>query len=140
MTTAWSHLPNAELIDRIITDAQARPKVWAAARDVVLYAEMSAALDAAWAAAWDAARDAARDAGMYAAATASWDAAMGVASASMLCSLRWAALALVAWDNCGHLLDTDPEHVRVLALLGHPPAVLLLPAAIILNKSMTYSA
>jgi hypothetical protein len=47
----------------------------------------------------------------------------------------WGAiLALIAWDDCGHLLDIDPKQVQVLALLGQPAAVLLLPAAIALNK------
>ena len=92
--SAWSHLPNAAHIDRVLADVQARPEAWAAA----WAAERSAA--------WAAVRAAARD----------------------------AILALIAWDDCDHLLETDAEHVRVLALLGHLPAVLLLPAAIALNK------
>jgi hypothetical protein len=140
--TAWSHLPNAAHIDRIIADLQARPEVWDAA--------WSAASDAAWSAAWAAARDAAwlaaglagrpacaaaRDAAWHAASDAAWDAAWHAADDAA----RDAVAALVAWDDCAHLLDTDADQVRVLALLGHQPAVLLLPAAIALNKSMTYS-
>jgi hypothetical protein len=33
--TAWSHLPNAALIDCILDDVRARPAAWAAARDAV---------------------------------------------------------------------------------------------------------
>jgi hypothetical protein len=71
-------------------------------------------VEAAWLAAWDAVMDAA------------WGAAGGAA--------RGAILALIAWDDCGHLLDIDPKQVQVLALLGQPAAILLLPAVIALNK------
>ena len=43
-------------------------------------------------------------------------------------------MALIAWDNCAYLLDTDPDKVRVLALLGQPAAILLLPAAIVFDQ------
>jgi hypothetical protein len=143
MMTAWSHLPNAAHIDRIIADLQARPEVWAAA----WLAVKSAAGDAAWDAAWLAARDAAGGAVWLAARLAAGDAArLAERGAARLAAggATWDAAggtvaALVAWDDCAHLLDTDAEHVRILALLGHLPAVLLLPAAIALNKSMTYS-
>jgi len=133
--TAWGHLPNAAHIDSILADVQARPEAWAEAWDAAWLAVRSAARDAAWHAAGDAARDAAR----LAARDAAWHAASDAERLAAL-DAAWAAVAaLVAWDNCGHLLDTDPDQVRVLALLGHQPAVLLLPAAIALNKSMTYS-
>ena len=45
-----------------------------------------------------------------------------------------AAIALIAWDDCAYLLDTDPDKVRVLALLGQPAAILLLPAAIVFDQ------
>jgi hypothetical protein len=113
---AWSHLPNAVLIDRVIADIGANTETWVAAQLAgfdVRGAAKDAAKDAAWAAAWDAAREAAKD--------AAWAAADAV-------------LALVAWDDCGHLLDTDPEQVRVLALLGQPAAVLLYPACVVLYQ------
>ena len=86
--TAWSHLPNAHLIDRILSELRYRPAARAAAR----------------AAARTAARAAARD----------------------------AILALVAWDSVGELLEQGPEQVRVLAALGQPAAILVLPAVIAL--------
>ena len=94
MTNAWSHLPNAKHIDRIMQSLKDDP--------------------AAWDAAWDAARDAAGDAVWVAAGDAVW--------------------ALIAWDDCAYLLDTDPDKVRVLALLGHPAAILLLPAVIAFDQ------
>jgi hypothetical protein len=110
MNTAWSHLPNATAIDRIIADVKTNGPAW----------------DEAWDEAWHAASDAAWDAARSAARHAAMDAAGGAAWGSIL--------ALIAWDDCGHLLDNDPKHVHLLALLGQPATVLLLPAAIALNK------
>ena len=64
----------------------------------------NAARDAVWSAAWDAA--------WYAA----WDAARGV------------LLALVAYDDCAHILDLSESEATTLGLLGNNVAVLLLPA------------
>ena len=47
---AWSHLPNAAVIDEVLKSLRKQPKAWDAARD--------AARDAAGGAAWDAAWDA----------------------------------------------------------------------------------
>jgi hypothetical protein len=146
--TAWAHLPNAAHIDSILADVQARPEAWAAAR-AAAWTAGDAARAAAGDAAWDAARAAARLAAWHAAwhaaghaawaaREAAWHAAWLEARAlDLALDAAWeAVLALVAWDDCAHLLSTDPDQVRVLALLGHPPAVLLLPAVIALNKSM----
>ena len=43
---AWSHLPNAAVIDEVLKSLRKQPKAWDAARD--------AAGDADWSAAWDA--------------------------------------------------------------------------------------
>jgi hypothetical protein len=86
---------------------------------------LDAALDAAWEAAWDAAS----------ARGEVWYTAKGAARLA----LGDAILALIAWDDCGHLLSDNLEQVQVLALLGHTPAILMLPAAMALNKSMTHS-
>jgi hypothetical protein len=130
MATAWSHLPNATAIDRIIADVKTNDTAWVEAWDT--------AWDAAWSQAWDAARTAARDAALDAARSAAWDAAWSQAWDATRSAARDAArdaiLALIAWDDCGHLLDADPKQVQVLALLGQPAAVLLLPAVIALNK------
>ena len=51
---AWSHLPNAAVIDEVLKSLRKQPKAWGAAWD--------AARDAAWGATWGAARSAAWDA------------------------------------------------------------------------------
>ena len=58
---AWSHLPNAAVIDEVLKSLRKQPKAW------------DAAWGAAWDTAWDAARDAARD--------AAWGAARGAMAA-----------------------------------------------------------
>ena len=116
----WSHLPNAKVIDALIVHLNATPDawnaardaVWSAARDAVWSALRSAAWDAACVAAWDAVWSAAWDAAWYAA----WDAARGV------------LLALVAYDDCAHILDLSESEATTLGLLGNNAAVLLLPA------------
>ena len=110
MTTKWSHLPNAAHIDAVLASVKANPDEWSAALD--------AALDAAWGAAWDAAYDAARGAALDAA----WDAALDAA---------WnAILALVAYDDCAHMLDSEPDDLRFLSKLGSHAATLMMPASI----------
>ena len=103
----WSHLPNAAHISRVLVHLAQNPEAWSAA----------------WDAAWDAARGAARDAAWDAARGAARDAARGAA---------WGALsALIAYDDCAHLLDQTPGFVRGhINLTNEPAAILLLPAVI----------
>ena len=67
-----------------------------------------------WDAAWYAAHNAAHN--------AAWHAAHGT------------ILALIAWDDCAHLLDSEPEHVKLLAALGVESAILLYPACLVFSK------
>ena len=59
-----------------------------------------------WVAAWDAARDAVRDA------------------------VRDAIAALIAYDDCAYMLESEVGELKILAALGDPRAILLLPACI----------
>ena len=116
MTTKWAHLPNAAHIDRVIASAIAHPDQWDRARATPAW---SASWDAAWhdmniqhrQAAWDAAWD------------ASWASKIAAREAA-----RDASLALVAYDDCDYMLDSDPGELAILAAFGDPRAVLLLPA------------
>ena len=138
MTTAWAHLPNAALIDAVLADAKARPEAWADAwrayadvlGDAIEDAE-DAAYDAADAAAgaeyraiaWDRALDAARDVVSDTMRDAHWHA------------IRGTLFALVAWDDCAHLLDLPSTTLRTMADLCDAPAchqaVLLLPYVLV---------
>ena len=63
---------------------------------------------------WDAAYDAALDAARYAALDAAW------------CAIA----ALIAYDDCAHMLDSDPDDLRILSKLGSHAATLMIPASI----------
>jgi hypothetical protein len=130
-TTAWAHLPNAALIDRILTDAAQRPEAWAAARAAARAAASDAARSAARGAAWEAAQKAARKAARSAAWGAAHDAAWGAAREAA----RGAILALIVWDDAGPLLDTPVPALRLYAANGSHAAVLMLPAAIALGDN-----
>ena len=131
--SVWSHLPNAHHIDRVLASLKANPEAWdttvrSAAWSAAWDAASDAALNTAWGAAWYAERDAALDAAL--------DAAWGVIAArtGARTAAQDAILAPLAWDNCTHLLDSEPEEVRLLAALGVNSAILLYPACLAMSK------
>ena len=139
----WSHLPNAAHISRVLVHLAQNPEAWGAARgaawDAAWNAAWSAARgaawgaarDAAWNAAWSAARGAAWGAARDAAWNAAWSAARGAAWGAAWGAARGAIAALIAYDDCAHLLDQTPDFVRGhFKLTNEPAAILLLPAVI----------
>ena len=134
-TTAWAHLPNAVLIDRVLADVAQRPDAWDAAwkvyqpeaweawTDAWLTANMAksrwydgrAAVDAAWKAVWDTVGDWVHDEAREAA--------------------RGAVLALITWDDASLMLDTPVPALRLYAANGSPVAILILPAAAALGDN-----
>jgi hypothetical protein len=46
-----------------------------------------------------------------------------------------AILALVAWDYTGGLMDSPPEQVKVLAILGDQAALLMYPAIAVMETT-----
>ena len=107
-TTPWAHLPNAVHIDRVIASAKANPDHWEEVRARVR--------NAAWLEAQSTVEDFERVAEYSAARNAAWYFA------------RNAILALVAYDDCAYMLDSDPGELAILAAFGDPRAGLLLPA------------
>lgn len=118
MSNAWSDLPNASLIDWVISNLRQQPNTWHMSK-----AHPKAARDAAWAAI----QDAARDALWYEVRRQAVRPVYRPAASDAL-------LALVAWDDCAELLDANPDHVYTLALLGHPASMLLHPTVFIRRK------
>jgi len=132
----WSHLPNAKHIDRILESLKTNPDKWASVwkHNVAMEAAMGAAWDATRAAAYDAAWrmaawDAARDAAMDAAMDAAWNAARNAARGAA----QDAIIALIAYDECAYMLDSDLGELRMLAKLGDLRAILLLSAREVFN-------
>jgi len=126
--TAWAHLPNAKHIDWVLASVKEHPEMWAAAWeaeryaawDAARYAAFDAAGDAAWDAVWNAAFD---TASWYATRTAVWNAATG------------AILALVAYDDCAYMIESEVGELKIIAKLGDQRAILLLPACIVYNET-----
>jgi len=126
-TTAWAYLTNAKYIDMIMYSLKEKENTaWAAVYD----AAYNAAYDAAWVAAWDAAYTARGEAW-----NAIYDAADDVADDAVYNAAYNAVRALIAWDDCGYLLEEKPEDVKKLALLGNQAALLLYPACVALQQA-----
>ena len=105
-TTPWAHLPNAVHIDRVIANVSPHCRAvgwdaaWWAARVLLIKQGRYPVWLESRAVAWNAAQDAV------------WD----------------AVLALIAYDDCAYMLDSDPGELAILAKFGDPRAILLLPA------------
>ncbi len=121
--SAWSHLPNAAHIDRVIESSNSYPEVWNVAYD----SAWDAAWDAAYDSAYDSAYTAARDAARGAARGAAWGAARGAARGA-----AWnAVLAFIAYDDAASYLAMPSDQLKVWAILSeNPAAILLLPVVI----------
>ena len=143
----WSHLPNAAHIDWVISDlgdnhndwyaahrGAARDAAYEAAYQAAYYAARGAVYEAARGAVYEAARDAAQDAARNAAWWAASDAARNAAWRVARNADYHACLALIAYDHAGALFDRPLEQVRVMAYLGQPAAILMLPACVLWAK------
>ena len=83
---------------------------------------------------WSKARGAARDAGRGRAWWAAYDTAYDAARGKAWQAARDAILALIAYDDCAYMLDSEPGELAILAAFGDPRAVLILPACEILHS------
>ena len=121
-TTKWAHLPNAVHIDRVLASAKANPGQWTQRRRVC----------ASWSVAWDVLTNQGRlavwDAVWGAERVEAWEASRYFAQYASRYFAQYAILALVAYDDCAYMLDSDPTELAILAAFGDPRAVLLLPA------------
>jgi hypothetical protein len=128
MTTEWSELPNARLIDQVIADLNHHPDLFIT--DYVIWkAGWEAGWDAGWEAGWDAARDAAWNTGWRGAAwEAAWEEVWEAARMEAR-DVAWNAIsALIAWDDAGEWLTWDADRLQVwVALSENPSALLLVP-------------
>ena len=138
-TTAWAHLPNAAHIDRVLEAAKANHYLW----DIVMTTDRHCARDttrdfvykqgrvwlceAVWDTMWDINREA-HNATCIDLSSAVWLARQQGSSAAAWEVARDTILALVAYDDCAYMLDSDPGELAILAKFGDPRALLLLPA------------
>jgi hypothetical protein len=56
--------------------------------------------------------------------------------------IKRSVVALFAYDDCGYMIETEVDEIKMLAKLGDKRAILLLPACIVFNeiKTLTKSA
>jgi len=142
MSNEWDHLPNAKYIDLVLASVKANPDEWAAAWDEKNVRNTrdtrNAAHDAARCAAYDAAREEAWKAAWAAAWKAAWAAAWDAVSYPAREEARqavwlaaWDAIAvLIAWDDCAHMLDSEPDDLWLLSKLGVTAATPMILASI----------
>jgi len=132
LPTAWAHLPNAAHIDRILSSLETNPEKWAAA-----WSGYARSLSAAWDAARYAIRGTARDIVWEEAHGCTWEAAIrGAAGNKALDEASSAILALIAWDDCAHMLDLAEATLSELRAAGTHPAILLSTAASVLKETL----
>jgi len=129
--TVWAHLPNAKHIDWVLASLNTHPEKWDAAFD----AARDAAREAARNAAFDAARDAANNAAWFAAREAAYNAVWDAAWNAARTSAYDAIVALVAYDDCAYMIESEVDEIKILAKLGDQRAILLLPACIVFNET-----
>jgi len=119
MTTAWSHLPNAAHIDKILADVKANPNNWDMPRltgrenikDNILFADA-----AGWA--W------------YMTQQTIYKLAYGRSYRIVFDAM----LALITWDNISKYLDMPSSQVFEHLILDNK-AALMLPAVLAFEKS-----
>ena len=116
---AWDRLPNAKHIDWVLASIKEHPEKWNAARNVALMI----ARNVAWNVAWHVVLTEVRNAARAATWGVVWPAPRGV------------ILALIAYDDCAYMIESDVDSIKILAALGDPKAILLLPACIVFNET-----
>jgi hypothetical protein len=122
----WSHLPNAKHIDRILACLRDHPSIFH--RQIRRNADTLELENGAFTAAWIAARDAQQPIRIKAWEEGSRRMRIGVETVAFD-----AIAALIAWDRAGDLLKLPVEQVKVLAILGDQPAILMYPAIAVME-------
>ena len=131
----WSGLPNGKRIDFVFAHLQDNPMLWGVRTSEVTQDSFPVGWMAAHEEAWCVILPAGRRDMWYRA----WDAVRDFTRSNDLRELVWDSVwgafsALVAWDDCGSILDLPPDAVRLLAISGHQPAILLYPAVVAINS------
>jgi len=121
--SAWSHLPNAVHIDRILASIKSHPELWDQSMDQV----SEQARDQAWHQAWYQAWVQAWDQGRKQARDQVWDQVRHPARCSLL--------ALITYDDSAKHLNLTIDQLKMLYhLTEHPACLLLQPAVIVFAK------
>jgi len=140
---AWSHLPNARHIDRVIESLKSHSEMWVMNWDVrhddaildassetailLFDSDRSEANDDAWNAIWGVYRGTPKDDDPIRIRGKDWDTVRRTAWDS--------TAALIAFDDASKYLDMPSDQLRFWSILSEDPAaVLLLPAVIAFER------
>jgi hypothetical protein len=124
----WSHLPNAQHIDRILASTSARPQIWKSVWNHIIADldrdPVDAMVDyARWN---DAYIQVSVD--FYQKGFADHNDRLLAQHSAVSLPARGGILALITQDDCGHYLELPSEKLEfVAAISGNPAAVLLVP-------------
>jgi hypothetical protein len=125
--TAWSHLPNAAHIDKVLVDFNNHHAIFKAVRDMRRNDSWHVRRNAAWSAARTETRSSARDAEYIAERSAAWSAATAATLAGPDSrAARGAALALIAYDHASEYMTMTPDQALVWGELRGDHAYTLL--------------
>jgi hypothetical protein len=151
---AWSHLPNAKHIDRVLASVKSHPKLWYQARDQAWVQAWQPAWDQAKGRAWDQACEQARDQAWVQAwqpawaqvgrawvqvwqpaRDQAWDQAWYQARDQAIRQVTGPLLALIAYDDSAKYLNLPIDQLKMLYhLTEHPACLLLQPAVLVFAK------
>ena len=130
--TEWDCLPNAKHIDQVLASLKSHPKKWRTSSE-------AAKRDITWLEAWNAAWCSEDAVGRYNIWYTAWNAANAITYKATYDAAWYAAkgaiLALIVYDDCGYMIESEVGELKIIAKLGDPRAILLLPACIIYNET-----
>jgi hypothetical protein len=139
--THWAHLPNAKYIDWVLATRETHPEKWGMAWNAIY--------NSVWNAKYNAALESARRAALRTAGntvsavvrsnamTAARQAAAGERwwEKTLDRVTAWEAIQpLIAYDDCGCMIESEVDEIKILTKIDDPRAILLLPACIVFNE------
>jgi hypothetical protein len=125
MPNAWDHLPNAKHIDLVLHILKQYRKYWRTKNKDI----SSTSLDKAWKITYDCMTIKNRIPEWNYLYNATYGTDSRAWQADCRTSAAWLAImALIVYDDCAYMLDSDPCELEILAKFGDERAILLLPA------------
>ncbi len=125
MKTDWAHLPNAAHIDRVLVSYKTMPGAWAVPLTKEEQDEREESKNVAW------------NLGRVHIWYALYDAVIRTYHPGPIISfsrIMGVIAELLAYDDCGYILDSDLDEVKILAALGNVRASRLVLTCIVLRK------
>ena len=122
--TKWSHLPNAKYINWVIASSKEHPENWVGAinstGDKVQYH-----------------RSRSNTYGLIKDQVSWYEARSGLLATNdeVWIPTTGAVIALIAYDDCGYMIESDVDELKLIAAFGAERAIMLLPACIIYNET-----